>query len=440
MILIPLLLIATVASVILLYLIPAYLVLKATSSQTEKSLKLDLSKTKTLLELSRNQVTQLDTLLTDQINANKEFCDASDEATKAVKHAMETLVNEFGNKREALGKEKEALGKRLLNDNRKVIFKQITPNNYATSTNKLTKVIDFCNTNKHLIDEKEANALFEGLKEAYEAAVRKEFHKQEQARIKEQIREEQRAEKEREREISRLENEQFAIEKALQAVLRKVKGEHSDEIERLKALLEEARSNSERAKSQAQLTKSGHVYVISNIGSFGRGICKIGMTRRLVPMDRVKELGDASVPFPFDVHMMISCDDAPALENTLHKELHETRVNKVNLRKEFFRVDVDRVHGIVQRNHGEVEYEADPEAIQYFETLNISGIDPEDSENQNNETVQTVRQVQLPIQAALSHATCPHCKAGFSVPQAAIGKNAKCPKCGKEFVITCDNQ
>ena len=79
------------------------------------------------------------------------------------------------------------------------------------------------------------------------------------------------------------------------------------------------------------------MYVLSNIGSFGEGVYKIGMTRRLEPQDRVRELGDASVPFPFDVHMMISCDDAPSLENALHRESHKQRVNKVNFRKEFFR-------------------------------------------------------------------------------------------------------
>ena len=89
--------------------------------------------------------------------------------------------------------------------------------------------------------------------------------------------------------------------------------------------LAEAQASSERAKSMAQLTKAGHVYILSNIGSFGEGIFKVGMTRRLEPQDRVKELGDASVPFPFDVHAMISCENAPGLENALHKELARYR-------------------------------------------------------------------------------------------------------------------
>lgn len=127
----------------------------------------------------------------------------------------------------------------------------------------------------------------------------------------------------------------------------------------------------------AELTKAGHVYVISDIGSFGEGVFKIGMTRRLEPMDRVRELGDASVPFPFDVHMMISCDDAPSLENALHREFHKHRVNKVNFRKEFFRIDIESIKQIVEANCGTVDYVADPEAFEYRESLNMNEDDYE---------------------------------------------------------------
>jgi hypothetical protein len=98
-----------------------------------------------------------------------------------------------------------------------------------------------------------------------------------------------------------------------------------------------------RAISQAMLTKTGHVYIISNVGSFGENIFKIGMTRRLEPMDRVKELGDASVPFPFDVHAMIRTSDAPTLENALHDHFDYRRLNLENQRKEFFRVSIDEI-------------------------------------------------------------------------------------------------
>ena len=145
--------------------------------------------------------------------------------------------------------------------------------------------------------------------------------------------------------------------------------------------LTEAIENSQRAISNAQLTRKGCVYVISNIGSFGEGLLKIGMTRRHDPMDRVKELGDASVPFPFDGHMKITCDDAPALENALHKMFHHRRKNKINLRKEFFQVTITEVAEAVERLHGRVEYTADAEALDYRNSLTATDADLADIED-----------------------------------------------------------
>ena len=116
-----------------------------------------------------------------------------------------------------------------------------------------------------------------------------------------------------------------------------------DELGLLRAELSEVQEKAERAKSRAQMTRQGHVYIISNIGSFGEEILKIGMTRRLDPLDRVKELGDASVPFSFDIHAIIESEDAPELENQLHKVFASKRVNKVNLRKEYFRINIEDI-------------------------------------------------------------------------------------------------
>jgi len=111
------------------------------------------------------------------------------------------------------------------------------------------------------------------------------------------------------------------------------------EITRNEILLDAARRDERR---KIHLTASEHVYVISNVGSFGENVSKIGLTRRLEPLDRIRELGDASVPFEFDVHTLIRSDDAPALEHALHQRFVRNQVNKVNARKEFFRVDPAR--------------------------------------------------------------------------------------------------
>ena len=178
----------------------------------------------------------------------------------------------------------------------------------------------------------------------------KQLAKEEQRELREQEREERKSRQEAEKIQKEAEKEERIKSEAI-AELEIKMAEKSDaeraiyqkELDRLKAELEEAHQKFERAKSRAQETKQGHVYVISNIGSFGKEILKIGMTRRMEPMDRVKELGDASVPFTFDVHALIESDDAPNLESTLHKIFDNKRVNKVNRRKEYFNVNINEI-------------------------------------------------------------------------------------------------
>ena len=139
-----------------------------------------------------------------------------------------------------------------------------------------------------------------------------------------------------------------------QALLEKARKEANGDgnlkrIEELEAALAEAHAASERARAMAEMTRSGYVYIISNVGSFGEDVVKIGLTRRLDPDDRVRELGDASVPFSFDTHAMIYSDAAPALEFALHKEFADRRINMSNFRKEFFRVSLDEVEEAVAR-------------------------------------------------------------------------------------------
>ena len=118
--------------------------------------------------------------------------------------------------------------------------------------------------------------------------------------------------------------------------------------------------------------RAGYVYIISNIGSFGENIYKIGMTRRLEPMDRVDELGDASVPFAFDVHAMIFSDDAPSLESALHRAFDDRKVNMINTRREFFHVTLEEIEEVVKRNFDKtVEFTKIPNAEQFRESQMI---------------------------------------------------------------------
>lgn len=218
---------------------------------------------------------------------------------------------------------------------------------------------------------KEANLVFD-----YE--LKKQQEKEEQRAIAEQMREEERARKEIEKAQREAALEEKKAQEALEKAKKDLENAHGEELTKLQekmalleAQLKEAHENNQRATSMAQLTKSGHVYIISNIGSFGEKVYKIGMTRRLVPMDRVRELGDASVPFKFDVHAMIYSENAPELENILHKEFDRHRLNKVNLRREFFKVDLDHVREVVEKNYGEFKLTMMAEAAEYRKSLEI---------------------------------------------------------------------
>ena len=142
----------------------------------------------------------------------------------------------------------------------------------------------------------------------------------------------------------------------------------ANDIEKLQDQIRALEEKFARATSQAQITRAGYIYVISNIGSFGEGIVKIGMTRRLEPLDRVRELGDASVPYRFDVHALVFVDDAPSLEAALHKHFSNKRVNRENLRKEFFHATAEEVSDVLTRMGIDAEWYFEPEAREYYES------------------------------------------------------------------------
>ena len=216
---------------------------------------------------------------------------------------------------------------------------------------------------------------YEELHLVHEYQEKLQTEREEQRRIRDQIRDEQRAQRELEKAQQEVEKEEGRYQKALDKARQEVEqatGEKHDklqsEIGRLNELLVEAQMNKERVMSRAQMTKSGHVYIISNIGSFGENVYKVGMTRRLDPLDRVRELGDASVPFRFDIHAMIYSKDAPTLENEIHRVLEKRSVNRINTRKEFFNVSLEEIEDIVRKHDVNAEFIRVPTAEEFRKT------------------------------------------------------------------------
>ena len=220
------------------------------------------------------------------------------------------------------------------------------------------------------------NARLDELKWAVSVQELKKRAADEQRELRERMREEEKARKEFERAQKEAAKEEAILQKAMEkakAMLAKASDAQKEKYESQLAELEQkliaAEEKNKRALSMAQQTKHGTVYVISNVGSFGEN--KVGMTRRLDPMDRVKELGDASVPFPFDVHAFIECDDAPALENALHHDLALAQVNKVNPRKEFFKANISHIKKLVEDRGLEASWTIAAQAAEYRESIAI---------------------------------------------------------------------
>lgn len=213
----------------------------------------------------------------------------------------------------------------------------------------------------------------------YQFLTKKKEEQEEQKAIREQMREEEKARREYEQAIAKAEKEESMYQQLLEKARQELATSSAEEraaaelrIQQLEGELAEAQAKAERAKSMAEQTKKGHVYVISNIGSFGEDVYKIGLTRRLDPTERVKELGDASVPFSFDIHAMIYSDDAPNLENSLHKVFTDYRVNAVNTRKEFFKVSLHDIKKKVEEiSSTDAEFITTILAEEYYQTKRL---------------------------------------------------------------------
>ncbi|MBR3268880.1 MAG: DUF4041 domain-containing protein [Oscillospiraceae bacterium] len=217
---------------------------------------------------------------------------------------------------------------------------------------------------------------------ALDYAQKKQQEKEQIKELREREREEAKVQKEIEEERKKLEKEQKHYEKALEALNDQLLKKPADpNLLAKKAEIEKNIIETKKAIEDVDYRKAniraGYVYVISNLGSFGENIYKIGMTRRLNPIERIDELSDASVPFNFDVHALIFTEDAPGLEAALHKAFDQKKVNKINPRREFFHVTLDEVKRVVRNNFDKtVEWVDVPPAEQYRQSLKINNDNP----------------------------------------------------------------
>lgn len=301
----------------------------------------------------------------------------------ACSHAKEWLVEGSAAKGKQMMREQQKLMLSAFNGEADAMIAKVRFSNVVTYENRLRKSFDSinklgraneCSISPHYLDLK-----LEELHLVYEHACRVQAEKEEQQRIKEQMQEEAKAEAELKKAIDQADKDELTATKALlkaKAELEAAAGLNEAQVVKLQTAvdglesrLKEALDRKAKAIARAQLTRSGHVYILSNIGSFGPDIFKIGLTRRLDPQERVDELASASVPFPFDVHAMIYSEDAPALEHALHQHFDGNRVNLVNSRKEYFHIKIDDVIQAVGQLHGQITFVTDPVAEEFRQTI-----------------------------------------------------------------------
>jgi septal ring factor EnvC (AmiA/AmiB activator) len=284
-------------------------------------------------------------------------------------------------------------GEKMIKDNVKLILRSFNNecdasivnvkfSNVASIEKRIRKAFDMLNNlgkrlNIAIVPEYLALKIQE-LYLCYEYQVKKQEEKEEQKLIREQMREDARVLKEIEAMKLKIEKEEKHFNKALENINAKLE---QVQTESEKGLLEKERQNIiqnmsaiEKDKldvqNREQNTRAGYVYIISNLGAFGENIYKIGVTRRLDPEERVDELGDSSVPFGFDIHALIFSDDAPTLENALHKAFEHKRLNMINRRREFFNVSLDDIELVVKKNFNKpVEFVKLADAAEYRESL-----------------------------------------------------------------------
>lgn len=272
---------------------------------------------------------------------------------------------------------------RCFNDECDVLVGKVKFNNVEAFVKKIHSSFDALNKmNSSLfisISDAYAKLKVEELVLAYEYALAKQREKEEQRKLREQQRDEARLSKEIEEKRKEIEKEQKHYANALLKINKQLEGCSEVELELLEVKKREIQTHLEELEVAVKdidyreaNKKAGYVYIISNIGAFGENVYKIGMTRRLDPAERVDELGDASVPFKFDIHALIFSDDAPKLEAALHRAFETKRLNKVNTRREFFAVTLDEIMQVVKDNYDKtVDFKRMPDAEQYRQSMRI---------------------------------------------------------------------
>lgn len=303
----------------------------------------------------------------------------------AVSGNMSWTVNGSSSQGKKMVKDMQKLLLRAFNSECDEVVSKVKYNNIESSEKRIRTSCDAISklgSMMHIvISPQYYSSKIEELHLAFEYQQKKQDEKEAAKEARAEMREAAKLQKEIDEQRKKIEKEQSHYQNALQQLIKQIESSSTPDSDLLnkKAELESQLNDIKHALSDIDYReanqRAGYVYIISNIGAFGENIYKIGMTRRLDPQDRIDELGDASVPFNFDVHAMIFSDDAPSLENALHKAFENRKLNMINQRREFFHVSLDEIKEVVKKNYDKtVEFIEYPDAEQYRESLKLQQI------------------------------------------------------------------
>ena len=373
-----------------------------TESNLKKSMAQDIKKIKKELEFLKiekeNLNEEIHILESKVLSANFDFADFDNVTSEEFKNKLTiSRLNEeqdlkngklikisptIDNKKFITNNVKQIT--RLFNAECDSVMNKVTVKNIDTSRNKITRSFNSLNkifeTDGMQLNQNWLETKLDQLNTMYLYEMKRNQEKEIQRAIKEQMLEEEKVRREIEKQKQQLEKDQKQFNNEITRMMKYLqkssndaeKELYLDKIKELEEKIKTLEAEKEIVLEREANAKAGYVYIISNIGSFGENIYKIGMTRRLEPMDRIKELSSASVPFEFDVHAMIFSDNAPELENVLHQTFRDRSVNKVNYRKEFFKVSLDEIEKVIKMNYDKtVNFIRVPSATEYRQTLEI---------------------------------------------------------------------
>ncbi len=372
--------------------------------EKEKELQLNLKKLEDTIETKRDELIVIEEqiLLEDfalytpkfKFLTSEEYKNKLEQNRQKQKQLIKDGEAVFANENWTVNNSK-AEGKKMVNDMKKLLLRSFNNecdycvdnvkfNNMESHEKRIDKSFEALNKLGRImqatISSEYKRLKYSELYLAFEYQQKKQEEKEEQKRIREELREQQKLEQEIRQARERITKEKRHYIQAIKELEQRMSNSTSDidqaaladKLNEIKSQFSELEKEETVIDYREKNAKAGYVYIISNIGAFGDNVYKIGMTRRLEPMDRVDELGDASVPFNFDVHALIFSENAPALEAKLHGHFYKNRINKLNDRKEFFKADIDEIEKIVRDNYDKVvDVVKQAPAEQYRESIRM---------------------------------------------------------------------